>query len=206
MNDKLIKQSEIEQFQELLNKKPDKKSIRVNKFAGDSMYIPIGNIENRLDEIYSGIWSYRIDKVEMIGNSIICQIVLRVLHPIAKVWICRGGVGAVPVQLNKGEKELNFLTCKSDAFKKGVGTAKSQALRNAAQSLGEVFGRNLNREDVEEFIPISEQIGQYADLTEEVLELLSKSNLSPADKALMEKKIQSGNVRTLQDIIKFLKK
>ena len=46
----------IEQFQAFLNKAPDKQEIKRNPYAGNSQYIPIAVIEQRLDEMYAGLW------------------------------------------------------------------------------------------------------------------------------------------------------
>lgn len=206
----LIKLSEhqatVEHFQKWLNLHPSKDDIKQNKFADNSEYIPIGIIENKLDETYSGLWSVVGVKTERIDNSIVVQLQLRVYHPVAKCWLTRYGVGAVPVQLNKGEKILSPESIKSDAYKKGVGAAKSYALRNAAQSLGVIFGRNLNRADVDEYEPLTEQANRYSEAKAEALELLEskKSTIAQSVYDGMIAKVAKGDLQTIENIIKHL--
>lgn len=196
---------DIEQFQFFLNKAPAKSEIKTNPYAGDSQYIPIAIIEKRLDEIYAGLWSVEDCNIHVVANSVLCTLSLKVVHPIAKFEIRRSGVGAIPIQLNKGEKEMSFSTIKSDAIRKNAPAAKSQALRNAAQSLGMIFGRSLNREDISDYQPISEQVEQFEPMLEEAYDLLRISSLSDAMKPSIEKQIKNAGSAKLQSIIDYLK-
>lgn len=195
----------IEQFQMFLNKAPVKSEIKTNQYAGNSQYIPIAVIEQRLDEIYAGLWSVDTCEIQVIANSVVCTLTLKVVHPIAKMILRRAGVGAIPIQLNKGESEMSFSTIKSDAIRKNAPAAKSQALRNAAQSLGAIFGRNLNREDIADYQPISEQVEQFEPLQEEAYILLNAAALKPEMKQSIEKTIKGAGNEKLKSIIEFLK-
>lgn len=196
----------IEDFQKLMNKQPVKSEIKKNEFAGNSQYIPIGVIEKHLDEIFAGMWSTTEPKIELVANSVVCTITLKVLNPTAQMWIERGGVGAVPIQLNKGEKELNFTTIKSDAIRKNAPAAKSMALRNAAQSLGVVFGRDLNREDVGEYMTLTEQVEVLNTDALEILDLLMKSTLAEQVRTQIEKRLPMATAKEVKDIKAFILK
>lgn len=192
-------------FRNLVNKEPAKDTVKVNARANNAKYIPIGVIENQLDEYYSGLWQVS-GKTELIGNSIVCTLHLKVFHPVAKVWLTRLGVGATRLQLNKDEKEMNFQTIKADAFQKGVGAAKSEALKNAAKSLGQAFGRNLNRSDMDDydFTDIAEMSESTQELTLDALALLDVCNLDEATKATTKKKIKTADIKTIKKIINWL--
>jgi hypothetical protein len=198
-----IKQQEG--FQMLLNKDPLAGSIATAHAAkGGGKYIPIGHIENQLDEIYSGLWQTS-GKIEVMMNSIVATVTLKVFHPVAKVWIPRVGVGAVRLQLNANSPAMDASNMKGDAFEKGVGVAKSVALRNAAASLGVVFGRNLNRKDLDtfEFDYLSEQVDGLQPRAIEALELLESSKLPNKD--VIRNKINKATFKSLEVIIKYLK-
>jgi len=196
---------DVEQFQMFLNKAPAKSEIKTNPYANDSQYIPIAIIEKRLDEMYAGLWSVDDCVIQVVANSVLCTLNLKVVHPIAKMIIGRAGVGAIPIQLNKGEKEMSFSTIKSDAIRKNAPAAKSQALRNAAQSLGMIFGRSLNREDVADYEPISEQVEAFEPLFHEARELLRSSSLNALMLTTIEKQIGSAGNDKLKSIIEYLK-
>ena len=102
MSDELTKYGEInylptikplENFQILLNKEPDAAHIKkAHDAKGGGLYLPIGAVENLLDEVYNGLWQ-TIAKVEQMGNSIVATVHLRVFSPVAQTWINRTGVG-----------------------------------------------------------------------------------------------------------------
>ena len=196
---------DIEAFQNWLNKTPAKSEIKTNPYAGNSQYIPIGIIEQRLDEMYAGLWCIDECHLQVIANSVVCALTLKVFHPVAKIWINRSGIGAIPIQLNKGESEMSFSTIKSDAIRKNAPAAKSQAIRNAAQSLGSVFGRNLNRDDVGDFTPLTDQAETYEVATIEALNLLESSTLTDAVKSMLIRDIPKASGKKLTDIINYLK-
>ena len=198
-----IKQQEG--FQMLLNKDPLTASIATaHASKGGGKYIPIGHIENQLDEVYSGLWQTS-GKVEVMMNSIVATVTLKVFHPVVKVWINRIGVGAIRLQLNAGSAAMDASNMKGDAFEKGVGIAKSVAIRNAAASLGVVFGRNLNRKDLDtfEFDYLSEQVDGMQARVMEALELLESSKLP--NKEAIRNKINKATFKSLEVIIKYLK-
>ena len=128
----------LEEFMQKLNKKP--KSVKQNPYAQNAKYVPIEVVEALLDSIYSGNWQWEITSAKLEGNSYIVVGVLSVLNPITKTWLKRSGIGAVPIEISKDTGQVS-----SKAMHKNVPAASAFARRNAAQTLGESFGRNLNR-------------------------------------------------------------
>jgi hypothetical protein len=57
------------------------------------------------------------------------------------------GVGAAPVQTDKGSSAIDLASIKSRAVQIAVPIAKSLAKKDAAEELGALFGRDLNRKD-----------------------------------------------------------
>lgn len=215
MSDKIVKQTDLfEQVQsttelegmkkylQFLNKEPSKKNIKVNN---DVQYLPIGYIEKLLDEVFKGCWSYTIVSSEVKLNSCVVTIELKVIHPNGFV-ITRGGIGAVPVQLKKGEVEINPENINPMALQKCFPSAKSYALSNAAQSLGDIFGRNLMRKDgLYEVGFYDDEITDQSILKNEALSLLRTSNYDEAMKSSTKKTIEKSSNEKLKDIIEYLK-
>lgn len=127
----------LDGFQEKLSDKPDPKIVKT--FHGFK-FLPIEVIEGRLDSIYSGLWKIDNLSYSIEINAVVVKLDLHVFHPVAKVWITRSGVASVPVQLDRDTQII-----KSTALQKNIPAAKAIATKNAAQSLGRHFGRNLNR-------------------------------------------------------------
>ena len=196
----------IENFQAELNKQPAKSDIMSQRLGGKEVgYLPIGLIEKYLDEMFSGLWSIENVHYQVVINSIAVSLELKVFNPVSQGWITRSGVGAVKIQLNKDAKSLDVEQIKADAIQKGLPAAKAFALKNAAQSLGELFGRNINRDIDTEYFYYSDQAENKDDLKNEALSLLTSANIEAGQKAATKAKIENANFRSLNLIINFLK-
>ena len=68
----------LQNFMQLLNRQPDKKDIKEKDKA---KYIPIGLIENGLDELFFGLWETQNFKYQLIGNEIVGDMELVIVHP-----------------------------------------------------------------------------------------------------------------------------
>lgn len=117
------------------------KQTKRNKYAGNAEYVPISQIEADLDDIYGpNCWQTANFQMIPLGAStkkddqiyITVQLELQVLHPIFNTWISRVGVSS-------GYVSHNVITTFGPKL-------KAEALKNAAKSLGAVFGRDLNRD------------------------------------------------------------
>ena len=194
----------LKNFQDILNRAPGKRHIKISPSSDKAKYLPIGVIETILDETYGGMWQ-TTGKVELIGNSIVATVTLEVLHPVARVWIKRTGVGAKKVQLNKGAQAMDTAQMKADAFEKGVPAAKSMALRNAAASLGQTFGRNLNRElDDYAYEYLDDQVGALTERSLEATALVDTAKLPEDTKKAIRSKIDRAGAKELTEIINYL--
>lgn len=150
----------------ILNAKPNQKVIKVNTFANNSKFIPIGEIEMQLDEIFCGLWQTKNFQYSVVANEIVCSVELHVWHPIIKQWIVRTGTGAAMIQQEGWKKDEagNYITSNGKKVKfsppptaveykikntlvKDFPHAKAEAVKNAAKSFGKFFGRDLNRGD-----------------------------------------------------------
>ena len=132
----------LQNFIQLLNKKPDK--ILMDQ---KTPYIPISFIENGLDEIYFGQWDLKVNDYRVIANSLTVWVTLSVTNPVTLKTQHRDGLGAVPIRLNKGSKPLDFDNIQSDSIKTGLPAAKAYAFKNAVQTLGKNFGRDVSRKE-----------------------------------------------------------
>ena len=196
----------FEDFQRILNKQPSKKNIKKNKLANDSDYIPISILEKQLDEVYGGLWKYRVTQIFQLLNSIVVVLELEVYHP-SGVWIMRGCIGAVPIQLKKDENDITPNTINKMAVQMNAPSAKSFALSNAIQSLGEVFGRNINRKEQDlDYIYMTEQMTDFEPKKEQAISLVKSSNIDNMTKNSVLKSIEKASSEKLDSIIEYLTK
>ncbi len=139
---------DLAKFQMVLDNNPNASWIRKHPIAKDVDYIPIEIIEEMLRTVFP---SYKIEvlTVQQIFNAIQVSVRVHLLHPVSKEWFFMDGVGAVPVQLNKGAQKDDLTAIKSNAVTLATPAAKSYAVKDALEPLGKLFGGGLNRSDVQ---------------------------------------------------------
>ena len=129
----------------LLNQEPKKQWIRSHPMASGVKYIPIEVVEYLLTSIFIH-WSVEVKNIQVIANSTVVTIRLHYRHPNGDMrW--QDGVGACPIQTAKDAPATDFTQVKSDAVMKSVPAAESYAVKDAAEKLGKLFGKDLNRKD-----------------------------------------------------------
>ena len=147
----------------VLSVKPEQGNIKLNKLANNSKYLPISFVENQLDEIFFGAWEIKDFHYQVVANEIIGSLQLRYFHPIFKTWIERTGCGAVQIQMKSKEKGgdgdiTNVRNKITNTLEKDFPHLKAECIKNAARSIGKIFGRDLNREFEDEYTPLTDQI------------------------------------------------
>lgn len=141
------KYTSMESYRKLISSKPKSSWIAVNKYAGSARYIPIGIIEELLREMYPAWECQQNGQPQILGNSVVVSVQLRVFHPILQTWLSYPGVGAVPIEVQQGAGPLEFDKINSKALHKNVPAALSFAINNAAKKIGKLFGSHLNRQE-----------------------------------------------------------
>lgn len=139
-----------DEFLQIVNQEPPAKFIKDHPMASGVKYIPIDKIELMLTKIFQS-WYVEVLKTGQILNSIEVTIRLFYKHPVSQEWLHQDGVGAVPIQVDKGENASNLAAIKNNAIMLALPAAKSYAIKDAAENIGKVFGRDLNRKDTMAF-------------------------------------------------------
>ncbi len=141
--------SNVKNFIEELNQLPTQEMGNVRD---NNPYIVISHIEMCLDELFLGHWNTINFEYQQVANEIIGSIQLEILHPVTGVWLKRVGAGAVQIQQDKRASISSILdTKKKNALEKGFPKLKAMCLKNAANSIGKIFGRDLGRKQVSEY-------------------------------------------------------
>lgn len=141
-----------DQINLLLNQNVPVNWIKKHPFAKDVNYITIQRVELLLTAIFQE-WKVEVINYQQLFNSVSCHVRLHYKSPLDGSWKYHDGLGAVGVQTEKGSAASDLLAIKSDAVMKALPSAKSYAIKDAAEHLGKLFGRDLNRKDVIEFSP-----------------------------------------------------
>jgi len=200
----------INSFIRLLNTPPAPDTIKINKLANNSNYLPINLIERKLDEFTYGLWQTSNFQSQVVANEIIGTIELRYYHPVAKEWITRVGCASVMVQTAKDKPAIVENKIKN-TLSKDFPHLKAECIKNAAKSIGPAFGRNLNRDDDGDFETLLEkeekQVEQTteqqikSDLLKKAITILEKKNITNAQKEAGRKKLPSYSIEKLSNYI-----
>jgi len=158
--DKLIIQ--IQNFQEKLNREPDQSEVELTPDK-KAKTLPISFVEMTLDELYLGQWSTQNFTSKVIANEVVGELELVVTHPITNKKIVRSGAAGIIIQVDKApdnvtgqqrnEWALNPSNKKPNALDLAYPKLKAECVKNAAQSLGKIFGRDLNRKKADIYSP-----------------------------------------------------
>lgn len=137
----------------LLNQPPHEKwlkkhpIIKVKDSDGKNtalQYLPVDKVEFMIIRIF-GQWKREILREGVMFNSVYAIVRLWVLNPVTGEWTFHDGGGACPVQTDAGESAANMSAIKSGAIQMALPAAISYALKDAAECLGKLFGKDLNK-------------------------------------------------------------
>lgn len=159
-------------FKLLLNSPPKERWIKTNPYANNSKDIPIDKVEMLLDTIFQR-WKVSVLNTGTMFNAVYVHIRLEYVDPVTGEWMHHDGVGAKEVQVDSGSKASDMSSIKASAVTMALPIAKSLAIKDAADHLGKIFGRDLNRKDTIEFKPAYTEAAKNAQ--QEMKEKLSKS-------------------------------
>ena len=138
--------SEMNQLNILLNQLPRPEWVKEHPHISGYKYIPIERIEFLLTRLFLQ-WRVEVKDVKLIANSVQVTVRLHYLQPISLDWTWQDGVGASPLQMNKGAGAIDFNTMKSGAVQMAAPAAETYAIKDAAEKIGRIFGKDINRKD-----------------------------------------------------------
>ncbi len=156
----------MQDFTRKLNADPDPREFEKTPDKKAS-YLPISFIEMTLDELFLGQWGTDNFKWSAITNEVQGSLELVLMHPVTHREIRRTGAASIVItvdslsdeQKDKMSKQdrnlfaLNPENKKPNALDMGFPKLKAECIKNAAASLGRVFGRDINRKHRDVFKP-----------------------------------------------------
>jgi hypothetical protein len=145
----LVKQDE---FLTLVNMPTPEVFVKDHPLAKGVKYIPIDKVEFLLTKLFQN-WHVEIISEGQMLNSIYVKVRLHYYHPVTKEWKYQDGIGATAIQVDKGQDASNLGAIKSDAIQKALPAAESYAVKDAAEKIGRIFGKDLNRRETLAFDP-----------------------------------------------------
>jgi hypothetical protein len=128
----------------LLNQDPPQKWLVQHPMIRDYRYIPIEKIEYLLTRIF-GNWNVEIRSTQIVANSVVVTVRLHVNNPISGEAMWQDGIGAAPIQTDKGAGATDWNAVKTDGVQKAAPAAETYAVKDAAEKFGKIFGRDVSR-------------------------------------------------------------
>lgn len=195
-----------DQLNYLLNQDPPKKFVKdfPAEMRISGSYLPIDKVEFLLTRIFQQ-WKVEILDCGTAFQSCFVTIRLHYLSPATNEWSYHDGIGASPVQTDAGKSAADLSAIKSRAVQIAFPIAKSLAIKDAADHLGRLFGRDINRKDP---IAFSGAYYQPETITKEDLSELyekHKDKLSPSDRQNYERIILNSEEKSYKKAYENLK-
>ena len=113
-------------------------------------YMPIDKIQFLLTRIF-GEWHPEVMSYKVMFQSVAVHVRLHYKNPLTGEWSFKDGLGAAGIQTDKGASAADLGAIKLWAVQMALPIAKVAAIKDAADELGALFGRDLNRKDVVQF-------------------------------------------------------
>jgi hypothetical protein len=130
----------------LLNQPPKSDWIKEHPFAKGVKYIPIGRVEFLLTRLFLK-WHVEVKAIQTVANSVVVTVRLHYQNIEDDAWSWQDGIGAAPIQTEKDCGAMDWDKVRTDSVMKAAPAAESYAIKDAAEKIGKIFGKDLNRKD-----------------------------------------------------------
>lgn len=183
----------------LLNQEPPKDWLKVHPTT-NGHYLPIERVEYLLNRIF-GKWWVEVKDSKVIANSVCVTVRVFVVNPVSKETEWNDGLGAAPIQTDKGAGAMDWNKAKAAGVQMALPSAESYAIKDACEKFGKLFGKDLNRKEnisynsllKERLTPLPISFEDLSELFEMKKESLSKGDKVAADRILKNKEEASYN-------------
>lgn len=161
-----------ESLNAILNTPPPEKWVKVHPFIKQKVmidgqekvipykYLPIDKVEFLLRRIFKR-FKVRIKDQGTAFNGVWVKVRVKYRDPITGEWESQDGIGSIELQTKKGASPADLANINHGALSMAFPLAKSLAIKDACDLIGDIFGANLNRRDTIAFTPDLELIEKY---------------------------------------------
>jgi hypothetical protein len=132
-------------YKQILGFNPPRSIVKQHKF-GKFDYLPITAIERMLDGLFES-WSVEVLREGVAVNGFYVVVKLKAKIPYSDKVLVSDGIGFAEFQTIKDASPTDFSKLSQAAGVMAVPKARTEAIKNAAKSFGNLFGRNLTRDD-----------------------------------------------------------
>jgi hypothetical protein len=135
-----------DEFIVLMNQPPAPEWVKEHPYIKGHKYLPIERVEFLLKSIFKNY------KIEITGqgtafNGVWVTVRVHFVNPATGEWSYHDGIGAMQLQTAKGTSPADLQNINNGALSMAFPLAKTLAVKDACDHMGNLFGANLNRKD-----------------------------------------------------------
>lgn len=144
----------------ILNANPPEKWVKVHPYIKDHKYLPIDKVEYLLRKIFKRF------NIEITGqgtafNGVWVTVRVHYFNPATNEMSYSDGIGSIQLQTAKGTSPADLANINNGALSMAFPIAKTLAIKDACELIGNIFGANLNRKDAVAFAADMDLIDKY---------------------------------------------
>lgn len=159
-SDNLVVAGKTEQINALLSANPPAAWVKTHQYIEGHRYLPIDKVELMLRRIFKK-YNIEILREGTAFNGVYVVVRVHYFNPALNAMQYQDGIGSIQLQTKKGTSPADLSNINNGAVSIAFPIAKSLAIKDACDLIGNVFGANLNRRDVAEWKPDVDLIERY---------------------------------------------
>lgn len=130
----------------LLNQPPPENWLLEHPMINGYKYLSVQRVEWLMTRIF-GKTQTIVKDTKILANSVCVTVSVTVTNPVTGEKETQDGVGACPIQTDKGAGAMDWNAAKADGVMKALPAAESYAFKDACEKWGKIFGKDLGRKD-----------------------------------------------------------
>lgn len=151
----------------ILNQSPPESWLVNHPMINGYRYLPIERVEYLLTRIFTKWW-VEIKQTQVLANSVVVTVRLWVINPLTGEHEFQDGLGASPIQTDKGAGAMDWNAAKNDGVQKAAPSAETYAIKDASEKFGKLFGKDVSRKTNIDYTPLLKQKQTLTDAELEV--------------------------------------
>lgn len=158
--DYVLTLGKVEGLNSILNVDPPAKWIKKHPYIKDHLYLPIDRVEYLLRKIFKR-YSIQITGQGTAFNGVWVTVRVSYWNPATGQMESQDGIGAMQLQTKSGTSPADLININNGAISMAFPIAKTLAVKDACDLIGNIFGANLNRKDVMPFVADADLLTKY---------------------------------------------
>jgi hypothetical protein len=144
----------------LLNQPPPENWLLEHPMIKGYKYLSVQRVEWLMTRIF-GKTQTIVKDTKILANSVCVTVSVTVTNPVTGEKETQDGVGACPIQTDKGAGAMDWNAAKADGVMKALPAAESYAFKDACEKWGKIFGKDLGRKDSIGYDSLLKETPQY---------------------------------------------